>query len=166
MRILSPFTTITALHVILATALTIVLIAVGAKAADIYHLPFIHAWALMHGTIFVIFPFYFLLSFVAIRPIVSQLYTRYSQGAQSHTGKLSQLAIWSLLLSGTGFLIPAVGSVAGVVLGHLARRRIRLQPQLSGSGVALAGLVLGYLGIAFSLYMLGMVIWASVANGS
>lgn len=164
MRILSPSTLITSLHVILATALTIVLIIGGAKAGDIYQLPIIHGWALMHGTIFVMFPLYFLLSFLVIRPIVSPFYERYAQGAQS-MGNLSHLAIWSFLLSSIGFLIPVLGSVAGVVFGHLARRRIRLQPQLSGSGIALTGLVLGYLGIAFSLSMLGIMVWDSVANG-
>ena len=41
-----------------ALLLTLGLLVVGAWAADAYHLPLIHAWALAHGSILIIFPLY------------------------------------------------------------------------------------------------------------
>ena len=41
-------------HGVAATALAVVLVLVGAATADAYRLPFIHGWALMHGSIFVV----------------------------------------------------------------------------------------------------------------
>jgi hypothetical protein len=62
------------------------------------------------------------------------------QPAQStHT---SGLAITSLVLSLTGCL-----SLGGVICGHLARRQIRRDPSVTGNGLALSGLILGYLGV-------------------
>jgi hypothetical protein len=58
-----------------------------------------------------------------------------------HT-RTSGLAITSLVLSITGCL-----SLGGVICGHLARRQIRRDPSVTGNGLALAGLILGYLGL-------------------
>jgi hypothetical protein len=48
-----------ALHTTTALLLTFGLLVVGALAADAYHLPLIHAWALADGSILVIFPLYY-----------------------------------------------------------------------------------------------------------
>ena len=55
-----------------------------------------------------------------------------------------------------------LGSIAAVVLGHLALNQINRNPQQGGRGVAIAGLVIGYLGIA--LLILGIV--AAIATSS
>jgi len=57
-------------------------------------------------------------------------------------GGTSGLAITSLVLSITGCL-----SIGGVICGHLARRQIRRDPSIGGNGLALAGLIIGYLGL-------------------
>ena len=141
-----------------AVLLAVGLLFVGAAAADRYRLPLIHGWALAHGAIFIVFPVYFLVSYFALLPIVRRVKVI---PATAVSGRLSFLAVASLLLSGSGFLIPLVGSVLGIALGHLARSRCKANPALSGSGVALAGLVLGYLGLAYSLYGIGILWWAS-----
>jgi hypothetical protein len=62
-----------ALHFTVALLLTIGLLVVGAFAADAYHLPLIHAWALAHGSILVIFPLYFWGCYSALRPVANRL---------------------------------------------------------------------------------------------
>ena len=53
---------------------------------------------------------------------------------------------------GVGTLLPFLGSVAAVVTGHMARSEIRRAPdRLEGDGLAIAGLVLGYLSIAMAV---------------
>jgi len=152
-------------HGVAATALAVVLVLVGAAAADAYRLPFIHGWALMHGSIFVVFPVCFALSYFLLRPLARRLH-----GVDPHTSvpvqRVSVLAVLSLLLSGGGFLIPFVGSVLGIATGHLARHRCKNDSQLTGSGFALAGLVLGYLGLAYAIYVFAMVSWIASNHGS
>ncbi|KRE89517.1 hypothetical protein ASG87_04110 [Frateuria sp. Soil773] len=50
-------------------------------------------------------------------------------------------------------VLPLVGALAAVVCGHLARGEIRRAPEgmLEGRGMAVAGLVLGYLQFAVAL---------------
>lgn len=66
------------------------------------------------------------------------------------------LAIASLVLSLLGCF--GITAVAGVICGHLARRRIRADPSQSGAGIALAGMILGYAGLLFSIISLGVFV--------
>jgi hypothetical protein len=43
-----------------------------------------------------------------------------------------------------------VGSIIAIVFGHIARQRIRRDGS-DGAGLALAGLIIGYIGVAFTL---------------
>ncbi len=68
----------------------------------------------------------------------------------------SILAIVSLVAGVLGvfgaFFAPMLASIVAVVCGHLARSRIARDPErLTGDGVALIGLILGYIGIAMSV---------------
>jgi hypothetical protein len=156
--------TVLMLHIGAASAVAITLLFVGAAAADRYNLPLIHGWALAHGAIFIVLPAYFLLSYFALWPIARR-FQSVSASASPHQS-VSFLAVASLLLSGGGFLIPLLGSLLGIASGHLARRRCKGNPQLTGSGIALAGLILGYLGLAYSVYIVAMVSWAASHHGS
>ncbi|HWG00929.1 MAG TPA: DUF1707 and DUF4190 domain-containing protein [Trebonia sp.] len=60
---------------------------------------------------------------------------------------LNGLAVGSLVTSIVGLLFPP-GTVAGVIMGHAARGQIRRTGH-RGEGVAISGLVIGYLGMAF-----------------
>ncbi|MFZ4519612.1 MAG: DUF4190 domain-containing protein [Microthrixaceae bacterium] len=56
-------------------------------------------------------------------------------------------------------VLPLIGSVAAIVLGHGARSRIRRSGgRLRGDGMAVAGLVLGYV----SLFLVGLGVLAAV----
>jgi len=65
----------------------------------------------------------------------------------------SPLAIISLVSGILGWtLLPFLGSIVAVVCGHMARGEIRRAPErLEGDGLAIAGLVLGYLSIALAV---------------
>jgi hypothetical protein len=66
------------------------------------------------------------------------------------------LAIASLACGIASFLvIPVLGGLMAVILGHLARGSIRRSSGTrEGSGVALAGLLLGYLNVGLVLLVL------------
>jgi uncharacterized protein DUF4190/uncharacterized protein DUF4339 len=67
-------------------------------------------------------------------------------------GKTEPLAIWSLVLSLVGlFCCGFVVGIGGVVCGHLALSKLQRAPQLQGRGLAIAGLIIGYLAIVFWL---------------
>ena len=59
--------------------------------------------------------------------------------------KLNTLAVVSIATAVTGF-----GAIAGVITGHIALTQIR-QTGAKGRGLALAGVIVGYAGIAFAL---------------
>ncbi len=63
----------------------------------------------------------------------------------------SSLAIASLISGLVGWtFIPVLGAIAAVILGHLAKKEIRdSNGALSGDGMAIAGLILGYVQIGF-----------------
>lgn len=65
----------------------------------------------------------------------------------------SVLAVVSLVFGILGWnLLPFVGSVVAVICGHMARSEIRRsQCTLEGDGLAVAGLVMGYLIIGLSV---------------
>ena len=60
--------------------------------------------------------------------------------APSAASRLSRLAIWSVVLS--VITLGGVGSLAGIILGVRARRRFAETGE-RGSGVALAGIIIG-----------------------
>lgn len=89
--------------------------------------------------------------------------------AVAPTPPTSTMAILSLVLSITGVtILPVIGSVIGVVTGHIALNQLRSSGE-SGRGLAVAGLVVGYVGltllvvvgvmIAYALLGLGGLVW-------
>lgn len=77
--------------------------------------------------------------------------------------KTSGLAVTSLVLGLLGFCCPLfLPAIAAVACGHIARAKIQKSAgTLTGAGLALAGLILGYLGIVLSI--LSVVIYTMVA---
>jgi hypothetical protein len=74
------------------------------------------------------------------------------------------LAILSLVLSLLGMFgfccTPVVlTGIAGVVCGHLALSRIKARPELQGHGMAVAGMIIGYVAIA------GWLVWVLLFGG-
>jgi hypothetical protein len=70
--------------------------------------------------------------------------------------RTNTMAILSLVLS---LVSCGVGSIAAVILGHMAKRQIAESGGMeTGEGLATAGLIIGYIGLA--LTVVGVVVWA------
>lgn len=85
------------------------------------------------------------------------------QAALPMNAPTNPLAVVSLVFGIlTWCLLPFVGALVAVVCGHLARSEIRRAPPQAGDGMALAGLVLGYVHLAVCvlgvLVMLGALL--------
>jgi predicted acyltransferase len=72
------------------------------------------------------------------------------------------MAIASLVLGIGGLtILPLLGSIVAIVLGYMARRDIRQRPgEVSGDGMALAGIVLGW--IAVGLSVAGLLVFGGI----
>ncbi len=81
----------------------------------------------------------------------------------------SALAIVSLVFGVLSWcLLPMVGAVVAVVCGHLARSEIRHAPPddaIEGGGMALAGLVLGYLNL-LAVVVIMMIFFGALFLGA
>jgi hypothetical protein len=78
--------------------------------------------------------------------------------------KTEQLAVLSIIFSGLGLFgfccgLFLMAAVAGIVCGHIALSRIKANPELEGHGLAMAGLIIGYLAVA------GWLIWILLFGG-
>lgn len=76
-------------------------------------------------------------------------------GAPAHGSyRPTNVLAWvSLGLAVGAILVGTLASIAAVICGHIARRQIRETGQ-QGDGLAIWGLVVGYLGIAFSVLII------------
>jgi hypothetical protein len=54
-----------------------------------------------------------------------------------------------------------LGSILAVIFGHIARRQIRTRGE-SGGGMAMAGVVLGWIGVAFLIAYIAFVVIAVI----
>jgi Domain of unknown function (DUF4190) len=76
------------------------------------------------------------------------------------TTQTSNLAIVSLVMGVACWMVlPVIGSIIAIVCGHMARAEIRRSlGTIEGDGMALAGLILGYIHIAFVLLVIAIVV--------
>jgi hypothetical protein len=58
------------------------------------------------------------------------------------TNTMAVIALIAGILGWTA--LPFLGSVGAIIIGHLARAEIRRNPNQDGDGMALAGLIMGY----------------------
>lgn len=73
----------------------------------------------------------------------------------------SSLAVASLVLGILGSVL-FVPSIPAVILGHIARAKIRETSEvIEGYGMALAGLILGYVVISLFLALVGLLVMAA-----
>jgi hypothetical protein len=80
--------------------------------------------------------------------------------------KTSALAIWSLVLGILSLVCFTIfAGIPGVICGHKAISRIKQSGgALTGQGLAIAGLVTGYLGIAWAIIMIPMMMAIAIPN--
>ena len=74
---------------------------------------------------------------------MNQPYTTVPTGPKNST-----LAIISLIGGITGFtILPMLGSIVAIITGHMAQSEIKKSGgMLTGKGMAIAGLIMGYVG--------------------
>ncbi len=73
----------------------------------------------------------------------------------------------ALICSIANFVIlPFIGSVAGIICGHLAKGRMKREPTLGGRGLATAGLIVGYLGLTVTLAIMALIAFAIASPSS
>jgi hypothetical protein len=103
-------------------------------------------------------------------PIQPSTYGYYAPSYQTAVPvpQTSGFAIASLVCSlASWIIIPFIGAVIGVIMGHMARGEIRRSyGQKNGDGLARAGLVIGYIHIAlcivgFAFFLLLVLAFAS-----
>ena len=77
----------------------------------------------------------------------------YSYGPPPTAPPTSGMAIGSLIASILGLtLLPTLGSIIGLILGYMARNQIRDSAgAMGGEGVAKAGIIVGWIGIGFTV---------------
>ena len=75
----------------------------------------------------------------------------------------SGLAVAALVSGVAGLtLLPLVGGILALVLGYMARRDIRDRPdEVSGDGLALAGIIMGW--ISIGLVVVGCLFFGAIA---
>lgn len=80
----------------------------------------------------------------------------------------SGFAIASLICSiASWFLVPFIGGVLGVIFGHIARREIRQsQGWKKGNGLALTGLIIGYIHIMVAILAIILIVLLAIAFAS
>lgn len=71
----------------------------------------------------------------------------------------NSLAVVSLVAGIAGYVIPHpfLAGIIAIITGHMARRQIR-QTGEGGGGLALVGLILGYVHFALSILLVGLVV--------
>ena len=88
-----------------------------------------------------------------------------SAGVHASAGETSGKAIASLVLGIGGFLIfPVVLSILAIVFGRSAKREIAERPGLGGAGLATAGIVLGWIGVALTVIAVLFVVLVVAAS--
>ena len=80
------------------------------------------------------------------------------------------LGVISLICGLLGLVggLPSAGiiNIAAIVLGHMARSQIRQNPNEDGAGIALADLIMGYIGLLIvPLTMLAIVVIVMILYG-
>lgn len=83
--------------------------------------------------------------------------------AQRATGarRTEGTAVASLVLGIAGFVVcPLITSILAIVFGNQAQRKIAQDPSLEGEGMAKAGVILGWIGVA--LFAVGILFFIIV----
>ena len=83
-----------------------------------------------------------------------------SASTQSKTNVMAIISLVSGLVS--WFFIPFLAAIVAIITGHMARGQIKNSTE-TGDGLAIAGLILGYLNIAMSC--VGILIFILVFGG-
>src|SRR5215207_6461028 len=79
-------------------------------------------------------------------------------GPPAVPAQTNPLAVGSLIVSiGSAVFCCGLPGIAGAIMGHVARKQIREQPNQTGEGLALGGIIVGW--IAFGLSILLVILY-------
>ena len=82
----------------------------------------------------------------------------YQPAPQNHTMGIISLIVGILGLVG---ILPIVGSVAAIITGNMAKKDIAANPAMyQGPGMANAGVILGWIGVALGLVACCVILFA------
>jgi hypothetical protein len=77
----------------------------------------------------------------------------------------SNLAIASLICGILGLFVCSIfTAIPAIITGHMARRQIRENPTLEGAGLALGGLIMGYIACGLLLLVIPISILIALGN--
>jgi hypothetical protein len=80
--------------------------------------------------------------------------------------KTNTLAIISLVASLAGvFIVPIIGQIVGIITGHMGLKQIKERAE-KGHGLALAGVIIGYVTLGLTILITVILIIAFVAAAS
>src|SRR6266487_2113970 len=87
-------------------------------------------------------------------------------GGNPSPPKTSALAIWSLVLGILSLACFSIfAAIPGAICGHKALSRIkRSSGTIAGQGLAIAGLITGYIGIALAIVVIPMMLAIAIPN--
>jgi len=85
--------------------------------------------------------------------------------APPQLARTNSLAITSLICGIAQMMFGPLATVPAVVCGHMARHQIRRTGE-QGAGMALAGLILGWIGVGFTALVVVIALLAAVAVSS
>ena len=72
--------------------------------------------------------------------------------------KYSIMAVISLSFSCLSLFIGPIGYIPGIIFGHAARSECKKNPQIIGRGMALAGLIIGYLCLLLTIIVVVLIV--------
>jgi hypothetical protein len=89
---------------------------------------------------------------------------QYAPGMAAPYGgqRTNPMAIAAIVCGGAQLFFGLLTGIPAIILGHLARRQIR-QTGENGAGLALAGLILGYVGVAICALLIVFIVVIAVA---
>jgi hypothetical protein len=88
-----------------------------------------------------------------------------TQAPMLTVAKTNTFAIIALITGISGIFTFGVGSVAGIIYGHLSLKQIKATHE-QGYGMALAGLICGYAVIAITIFIFVFLVLGSIALGT
>lgn len=83
----------------------------------------------------------------------------YGHGTYVTTQKTNVLAIVSMIVSilGAIWVLPGIGSLAGAIMGHISLNQLKTSGE-KGRGMALAGVIVGWIGLGIMALFLAFVL--------
>lgn len=81
------------------------------------------------------------------------------------TSKTDPLSIWSLVLGILSWIFSIIAGIPAIICGHLSLKRVKANTQLGGKGMAISGLVLGYLSILLFLLVILPILAIPLMSG-